>query len=173
MLFDDVGNIRICDFGLSQLKIDITRKSEAAAVQAPVQGTMRWQSPERMAGGPLTWRCDVYSFAMTVYEVRGVVLPGSPVRSSPIVKFHSIKRTMKTSGGISSVCVMQRLLADGIGGLRPPRPDGMSESMWLLTARCWAQDPRLRPRFSIIAREISKMYPCKTRKDSAITSKST
>lgn len=48
--------------------------------------------------------------------------------------------------------------ADGTEGLRPSRPDSMPEKVWLLTARCWAQDPKLRPRFSTIVREIEGMY---------------
>jgi serine/threonine protein kinase len=32
-------------------------------------GTMRWQSPERLQGHDLTRQCDVYSFALVVYEV--------------------------------------------------------------------------------------------------------
>jgi serine/threonine protein kinase len=67
VLVNDVGNINICDFGLSQLKLDLKRKSKEDPVG---KGTMRWLSPERMKGGPLTWKCDVYSFGMVMYEVR-------------------------------------------------------------------------------------------------------
>ena len=62
----------LCDFGLSRLKLDLFRKSQkdtVAKAQSPIAGTMRWQSPERLAGGELTWECDVYGFAMAVYEV--------------------------------------------------------------------------------------------------------
>jgi serine/threonine protein kinase len=30
---------------------------------------MRWQSPERLAGGALTYACDIYAFGMTLFEV--------------------------------------------------------------------------------------------------------
>lgn len=46
----------------------------------------------------------------------------------------------------------------GTEGLRPPRPDKMPEKLWLLTARCWAQDPKLRPKFTAIGKEIAQMY---------------
>ena len=65
---NDAGDINICDFGLSQLKTDMKRKSVGPATEAEL-GTLRWQSPERLKGGRLTWKCDVYSFAMVMYEV--------------------------------------------------------------------------------------------------------
>jgi len=68
VLVNDVGNINICDFGLSHLKNDMKRKSKDSN-DASGKGTMRWLSPERMKGGQLTWKCDVYSFGMVIYEV--------------------------------------------------------------------------------------------------------
>lgn len=70
MLVTDVGQAIICDFGLSQLKLDISiRSRNEPAAQHAIAGTMCWQSPERLAGGRLTWQCDVYAFAIAVYEV--------------------------------------------------------------------------------------------------------
>ena len=71
VLVNDVGNINICDFGLSQLKLDMKRKSKDSGDFAG-KGTMRWLSPERMQGGQLTWKCDVYSFGMVIYEVSSI-----------------------------------------------------------------------------------------------------
>jgi serine/threonine protein kinase len=68
VLVNDMGNINICDFGLSQLKLDMKRRSKEK-IDPSGKGTMRWLSPERMKGGPLTWKCDVYSFAMVIFEV--------------------------------------------------------------------------------------------------------
>lgn len=71
VLVNDAGNINICDFGLSQLKLDMKRKSKDKR-DVSEKGTMRWLSPERMKGGPLTWKCDVYSFGMVIYEVSSI-----------------------------------------------------------------------------------------------------
>jgi serine/threonine protein kinase len=79
VLVNDAGNINICDFGLSQLKLDMKRKSKDKR-DVSEKGTMRWLSPERMKGGPLTWKCDVYSFGMVIYEVSSIGVQRSSCR---------------------------------------------------------------------------------------------
>jgi serine/threonine protein kinase len=59
----------LCDFGLSRVKADVTSRS-AAADLAGVVGSRNWMSPERLLGGSLKKPCDIYAFAMTLYEVR-------------------------------------------------------------------------------------------------------
>jgi hypothetical protein len=74
-----------------------------------------------------------------------------------------------------TLCVSSQVLArpeaDRPGGTRPSQPDGMPKQIWELTVRCWAQDPKLRPKFSTISKEIERMYnPGSTlRKDTAHT----
>lgn len=71
VLISDIGEAVLCDFGLSQLKLDITTKSVHNAESAKaLSGTMRWQSPERLKGSSASFACDVYSFGITVCEVR-------------------------------------------------------------------------------------------------------
>jgi serine/threonine protein kinase len=55
----------IADFGLSMIKVDISSRSTAA----PITGTKRWMSPERMLGKRLALPVDIYAWGMTVYEV--------------------------------------------------------------------------------------------------------
>ncbi|EIW70092.1 hypothetical protein TREMEDRAFT_29882, partial [Tremella mesenterica DSM 1558] len=71
VLIGDDGQALLCDFGLSRLKMDMSTKSQRDSTKPalPVAGTMRWQSPERLAGGQVTWQCDVYSFGMAIYEI--------------------------------------------------------------------------------------------------------
>jgi hypothetical protein len=63
------------------------------------------------------------------------------------------------------------VMTDISGGSRPARPDQMPENIWQLTIRCWSQDPKLRPKFSIISKEIERMYSPGSilRKDTAHT----
>ena len=88
----DAGQAVICDFGLSHLKRDIATKShDEAATKRAIAGTVRWQSPERLAGGRPTWQCDVYAFAMAVFEVSAetsfkvhVRQEGNDIRFTPV-----------------------------------------------------------------------------------------
>ena len=54
----------LCDFGLSKI---VTTPS---TVTVGGRGTLRWQSPELMAGGARSFACDVYAYGMTIYEVQ-------------------------------------------------------------------------------------------------------
>ncbi|WVQ63410.1 uncharacterized protein L199_001563 [Kwoniella botswanensis] len=134
VLVNDDGHAIICDFGLSQLKMDYTTKSHASADQpSSVAGTMRWQSPERLAGGLLTRENDVYSWSMAVHEVLTGSVPFGYVDNS-IVR------------------------ANIRNGVRPDRPSGVEDRLWRLLIKCWAQNPKDRPTFEIVVEELSTIY---------------
>lgn len=61
--------------------------------------------------------------------------------------------------------------SDMTDGTRPAQPEKMPQKVWELTTRCWAQDPKLRPKFSTISKEIERMYSpgSALRKDTAHT----
>ncbi|KAK4689262.1 hypothetical protein P7C73_g848, partial [Tremellales sp. Uapishka_1] len=137
VLVDDDNQAIICDFGLSHLKMDLTRRSASSATApSPLSGTMRWQAPERLAGGPLTTQCDVYAFAMSVFELY------DQSESAPF-------------GYVDDAIVKNNVQKSG---LRPPRPPNVPDELWSLVERCWAQDPKARPSFEAIQLRLSKMY---------------
>lgn len=47
--------LKLCDFGLSKIKTDISSRSTRGAI-----GTTQWMSPEEMDDGPATEQTDVY-----------------------------------------------------------------------------------------------------------------
>jgi len=53
-----------------------------------------------------------------------------------------------------------------MGGERPPRPthSTLTDELWELMQRCWAQDPRLRPEMSQVVRDLHGQLapPCPT-----------
>lgn len=49
------GRLKLCDFGLSKVKTEISSKSSRGAV-----GTTQWMSPKEMDEGPATELTDVY-----------------------------------------------------------------------------------------------------------------
>lgn len=79
LLISSQGVVKICDFGTAKLV-----QSGATNVQgtAPEIGTYYWMAPEVLrdphdltSTPPVyTTMCDVYSFGMTIYEVRAVPL---------------------------------------------------------------------------------------------------
>jgi hypothetical protein len=61
ILVDHNGDVFLCNIGVHD------------AIWSPGQfdpNAVRWQAPEKIRGGGHTTACDVYSFAMTILEVR-------------------------------------------------------------------------------------------------------
>lgn len=73
ILIDDAGRARIADFGLSRLiessSSTVSKRSNVTHSNDTIKGTLRFMAPEYLRGKPLTKASDVYSFAMTVYQV--------------------------------------------------------------------------------------------------------
>lgn len=68
VLIDDGGSAVLCDFGLSRIQPDVTSPTMKLG-WGHIVGSRYWMAPERLLGGPLTKPCDIYAFAMTLYEV--------------------------------------------------------------------------------------------------------
>ncbi|WVQ95463.1 hypothetical protein IAU59_002560 [Kwoniella sp. CBS 9459] len=136
VLVDDDAHAIICDFGLSQLKMDFTSKSQELSEGhevASTAGTLRWQSPERLAGGLLTRENDVYAWAMSVYEVLTGTVP---------------------FGYIDDNVARKNIM----NGIRPTRPESVEDGLWTLINKCWSHEPAQRPTFEEIVEELSTMY---------------
>lgn len=144
MLVSDIGEALICDFGLSQLKHDLnTRSQDDPEAHRSRGGTMRWQSPERLLGKALTNACDVYSFAVTVYEL------------------YSLEGGAATPFGyMDDTIVRQKVLE----GHRPDKPDQMPKALWALVEQCWAQEPAHRPTFEMVVQDLTKLLDAEASK---------
>jgi serine/threonine protein kinase len=105
-----------------------------------VLGTGFWRAPEilcalknkakNMLSNPKIWteKVDVYSYAMTSYEV----LTGCiPFQNHAINDYDGV-----------------------IGGARPPLPDYIDLEIQELVRRCWHPEPSVRPTFKKIVREL-------------------
>ncbi|WWC98460.1 hypothetical protein V866_005351 [Kwoniella sp. B9012] len=133
ILIDDEGRPRLCDFGLSQIKIDITSKSANPTEMESNAGTLRFLPPERLNLSPLTRECDVYSFAMTIYQIYSGEIPFA---------------ALDTYNAKMSI----------LEGIRPPQISDIPDRIYELMTRCWAADPRVRPSFAEITVELKAMY---------------
>jgi serine/threonine protein kinase len=94
--------------------------------QSNAVGTPRYTAPELLSDGSGSWEADVFSYAMTVYEI---VTGEAPFAGT------------KTPGA-----VMQKIMA----GQRPPLPGTVPDALRSLITRCWSQNPRDRPKFAAI-----------------------
>lgn len=105
-----------------------------------VVGTGYWRAPEVLAalkgGNPnpkvYTKQADVYSYAMTCYEI----LTGCiPFEGRPRTDYKFV-----------------------LAGQRPQLPDCIRTDLKTLIGRCWMTDPAQRPSFAEIVRILDKMY---------------
>ncbi|WVF67901.1 hypothetical protein IAT40_002663 [Kwoniella sp. CBS 6097] len=134
ILIDDDGHALLCDFGLSQIKVDITSKSSMPPLEDNGGGgTLRFQPPERLRSAPLTKECDVYSFAMTVFQLYSGEIPFA------ILDANGVRNSI-------------------LEGIRPPKLDNIPVPLWELLTRCWRENPKERPRFEEISQKLEAMY---------------
>ena len=115
--------IQLCDFGTSRLMENTTYASKVA-------GTLRWMAPEVVEKKPTNKSCDVFSFAMVVWELIEQKLP-----------FHDCP---------SEVVASHRI----ISGKRPPFIAEWPKFLSDLIQVCWSQNPRDRPHFTDIVTSL-------------------
>lgn len=100
-------------------------------------GTYDWMAPEVWEKqGMYTEKCDVYSFAMVLYEIVAWRDPWAGTDGE------MYKHTLPS------------LLAKN---LRPDMPDRVAHHFGTLITRCWATDPDARPSFAELRRELDEM----------------
>ncbi|KAF8185737.1 kinase-like domain-containing protein [Pholiota molesta] len=137
VLIDDGGRPLICDFGLSRIKENVDSRSSYVS-SSSARGSPNWMAPERLEGGSLRKPCDIYSFAMTMYEIHcnsnpfGALLPGD---------FREL------------VAAQHR---------RPARPHDdeapqLTEDGWQLMTKCWAPEPIHRHTADAVSAELDHM----------------
>jgi serine/threonine protein kinase len=127
-------DVKVADFGISKIINGTTTTSP----QTRRIGTTRWMAPEvmsepekdssKMKFYPL--KSDVYSYAMTCYEILSGRLP------------------------FEGLCPLSKLEENVRAGLRPSLPDSLPTSLSSLIERCWDGDVRRRPSFSRISTEL-------------------
>src|SRR5512135_2196244 len=76
---DDDGNptevVKVCDFGIAQLKGPEDVIVASASREHTVAGTPEYMSPEQCRGLDLDERTDIYACGMTLYELATGKLP--------------------------------------------------------------------------------------------------
>ena len=118
----------MADFGLSKVRNQLTSMANRRTSN---DGTLRWMAPELLDGLQLDLPCDIYSFAITAWELYTGQIPFSNVPDT----------------------VVPRVVVDK--KRRPDRPALLvNDTLWSLIEKCWQPEPLERPMFSTICAEI-------------------
>jgi len=135
VLLDEMGNVKISDFGLSR------EKAQEGSMTMTLGGICnpRWRPPEiTKNSGKYSEKMDVYCFALVVWEMLSGQIPFADLDGS------------------------QAAAQVAYTNLRPPIPPTCHSSLGDLLQQCWQDDPKLRPDFRYIAeklRQIAWMNP--------------
>ena len=134
ILIDRTGHARIADFGLLTTVSDPTNILPSSSYAQG--GTARWMSPELINPQQFgfeksrpTISSDCYALGMVTYETISGCLP-----------FH--EHTDLT------VIVMV------LGGARPPRGAGFTDSLWEILELCWVPQPDARPKVKDVLQHL-------------------
>lgn len=127
LLLDKVGRVKICDFGLSELK-----RNDFLQDRSGCKGTPLWMAPEVLRRQPFDQSVDIYSF--------GLILWSMISRSEPFQDFTQIEPFTK------AICDEH---------FRPPIPAHCPPRLSSLIQRCWTHDPPARPTFVEIINELN------------------
>ncbi|XP_071537331.1 uncharacterized protein [Panulirus ornatus] len=123
VLLDSYCRAKIADFGFSILR---RSRTGSPAQRGSIRGTPAWMAPELLTKGDVSSKCDVYSYAIILWEM--------------LTASHPFK-------GLDIYQIMETIEA----GNRPPLPSsGVSQELKELITSCWAQNPSLRPSFEEI-----------------------
>ncbi|KAJ3019539.1 UNVERIFIED_CONTAM: hypothetical protein HDU68_010614 [Siphonaria sp. JEL0065] len=139
VLVDDAGKAVLTDFGLWDYRVEVAADGIAR------NGWRRWTAPELLRGGTMRMQSDVYSFAMTMYEILTGNIPFHNTLNDPDDPESGFDPDTEESE------ISRLVLYDSI---RPPRPSHCPDKFWSLIESCWAQDPFQRPSFGSIESQL-------------------
>lgn len=122
-MLDDKFTTKIGDFGLSKFK-------EAGVATMSICGSPLWVAPEVLRGENYGTACDVFSFAVIVWEAIAWSEPYPDMGSSEVMS------------GVAS------------GTLRPILPPHTPSELKTLLLRCWRADPSERPTFDELVPQL-------------------
>jgi len=123
LLVDEHWNVKLCDFGLSQVKLLEAKVRDGKSIP----GTPLWMAPEVLTGKDVDEKADVYSYGIVLWEIIAEQEPFPHMDS-----YGTFKR-----------CVT-------VENERPPIPVNVHPNLKALMEVCWDADPRRRPTFQQI-----------------------
>ncbi|KAN0014456.1 hypothetical protein ACTFIU_000774 [Dictyostelium citrinum] len=131
LLVDANLTVKVCDFGLSQIK---QRGENLKDGQDGAKGTPLWMAPEVLQGRLFNEKADVYSFGLVLWQIF--------TRQELFPEFDNFFKF------VAAICEKQ---------LRPSIPDDCPKSLRELIKKCWDPNPEVRPSFEGIVSELEEI----------------
>ncbi|CAN8312455.1 unnamed protein product [Cochlearia groenlandica] len=127
LLVDKNWVVKVCDFGLSRMKLSTYLSSKSTA------GTAEWMAPEVLRNEPADEKCDVYSYGVILWELFTLQQPWGKMNP------------------------MQVVGAVGFQHRRLEIPEFVEPGIADIIKKCWQTDPRLRPSFAEIMAYLKQL----------------
>jgi len=127
LLVDKNWVVKVCDFGLSRMKVSTYLSSKSTA------GTAEWMAPEVLRNEPADEKCDVYSYGVILWELFTLQQPWGKMNP------------------------MQVVGAVGFQHRRLDIPEFVDPGIADIIRKCWQTDPRLRPSFGEIMDSLKQL----------------
>ncbi|GAM17330.1 hypothetical protein SAMD00019534_005050 [Acytostelium subglobosum LB1] len=124
LLVDANLNVKVCDFGLSQIK---QRGENLKDGQDGAKGTPLWMAPEVLQGKLFNEKADVYSFGLVLWQIY--------TRQELFPEFDNFYKF------VAAICEKV---------VRPPVPADCPPALRQLIQKCWDASPENRPDFNVI-----------------------
>uniref|UniRef100_A0A7E4V0R3 Mitogen-activated protein kinase kinase kinase n=1 Tax=Panagrellus redivivus TaxID=6233 RepID=A0A7E4V0R3_PANRE len=114
LLSEDFLLLKICDFGTTDIQ---------KSIMTDYKGSAAYMAPEVFRGGHYDFKCDIYSFGITLWEILS--------RTNPV-----------ESGGATNPLA---ILWQAHSKIRPPKILNIPAPLDDLISRCWDDEPSKRP----------------------------
>eukprot|EP01133_Synstelium_polycarpum_P005660 gene5660-6535_t len=131
LLIDSNLTLKVCDFGLSQIK---QRGENLKDGQDGAKGTPLWMAPEVLQGKLFNEKADVYSFGLVLWQIY--------TRQELFPEFDNFYKF------VTAICDKQ---------VRPPIPEDCPKELKHLIQKCWDPSPDVRPGFSQIVSSLESI----------------
>jgi len=119
LLADDLS-VRICDFGMSEVKNRSKTMTAASTGSGSTAITVAWSAPELFRAKPKSYASDVYALGLTLWEIYERAIPFS---------------------GMPEAAIVNQVLS----GERPEIGEKLPKAVERLVKSCWSEDPKARP----------------------------
>jgi len=124
---------------------------------------LQYMAPELFNNGAVGERCDVFSFAILLWECYTRRKPYEGLE--PVHVLLRMSTRVSAGAGLTSTPSLGLLAGRGLGNRPPPVPrlrpqfrhtipDGCPVALRSIIARCWEEDPRKRPAFRQVRMEL-------------------
>ncbi|KAG8895154.1 hypothetical protein FRC00_007894 [Tulasnella sp. 408] len=137
VLLSPTGEAKLIDFGLAKM----LSPTFATSTSIKGAGTVAWQAPELLNGGPRSTETDVWAFGMVIAEYLTRKPPfWDSKNSGSLVTRIILKRERPSRGDVNLTSAPQ-----------------CWEELWDLASKCWSDDPSDRPKMKYIVEYLNEV----------------